>query len=1209
MDIALLSDPPDWAHYVQLVYAGSSTVQDFIQYSVGGGYHAIDSEQEALNNIYVSLNYLQFNPSVSYSEAFGAVHPDGTSDLYAYSPGDYLRVISYFTDDTTQIYPSNLIFEIAGQVTLTSDSDTNPLMETDDSDAVHLTGQFLILKNNQQAGGFSFDSVILDNNNPQGNNFWRGRCIVEIVTPNRLAEGEEIVYQETSQVYNIGRRPNGVYYQTPTIQFANGDVWWRAVPVNINDYQDGNFINIIQPDVDAFGEANTFPTQPRFRSVYLETDTFNDTFPGCDVNGLGKVKRYKPDAAQVRRFSSVTFSDENNYSVRRLRFTVFNPYLAPFKDLPNEFGNINALLNYNDSLFVVQEDKVSMLPVNRQIISDVLGAESLIATSKVVGNQQMMPSSAGADNNRESVIKVDDSVYFAHKTKKQVYRYNPKKGVEVISDAGMNAYFVDTFEEYGYGDLVRVVSGYDPLNDEYIITVMTTNVINQSAYAPYTQPNIELLSDFPDGGFTPNEEGDGITEWDDSYGGPMEDLVEEVVDTGGTAPDGVAPTDADPFPPTNPPGTVSVADFNKDRIIDYFNGNSPNGFDPPYELTSWEGATSSTSTGVSVSTKGVLTDGVAGTLGDFTVTNGEGAYLGNFKANAGLINSVNEAIDFVSGLTYNGPGIPEQNDYEAYLDNNLIVNPNVNIPGVPLKIAYEVRSLALRDTVKEIIVGLKTGAEDQIVQLVAGIDGTVADVSDQLAAAGLATEPNLAVLLNATVVANEALQDYMSTVMMAGAPIQINFVSKLKTDVAVSGLTSFQETDYPLGGPEINSLTQLKTLVGNVGDSITPLLNLNSIDISSAVAKLVDTAATLRGQVDVLADQVQALSDAPSSFAPGAATFIPDVTSGQLESTTVSTIAGDGVLGFDDVQRSFSLETIQFIVENLGLGGGNDAEITEDYIIKVVADVVKEVAVQSGATDDVFSIRGNQNIPTRGNSELVRGLGNLFNPLDLGALNSPDGVFGVTDVLDILSVYETPGEFYGGTASDSGGRSAVVNTYNMLTSSDPYQTYRDDYFAGRAGVAVLNPEPFASGPSITQTIMLGVLWFQNGPNGNNTAATAENYSDLGVTHLDFPPPTQYNPGDIFAIYEQFSAVDEETGLSFWEMVFGNGQVLPLVKKGPLDLSGPYGDWIAKSTKLDGGYISQFAIPLFQNFGAQLTRPLSTEELLSVVQSVINNNPL
>ena len=159
MDIALLSDPPDWAHYVQLVYAGSSTVQDFIQYSVGGGYHAIDSEQEALNNIYVSLNYLQFNPSVSYSEAFGAVHPDGTSDLYAYSPGDYLRVISYFTDDTTQIYPSNLIFEIAGQVTLTSDSDTNPLMETDDSDAVHLTGQFLILKNNQQAGGFSFDSA------------------------------------------------------------------------------------------------------------------------------------------------------------------------------------------------------------------------------------------------------------------------------------------------------------------------------------------------------------------------------------------------------------------------------------------------------------------------------------------------------------------------------------------------------------------------------------------------------------------------------------------------------------------------------------------------------------------------------------------------------------------------------------------------------------------------------------------------------------------------------------------------------------------------------------------------------------------------------------------------------------------------------------------------------------------------------------------
>lgn len=1065
MEIALLSDPPDWAFYYQLVYAGSSTVQDFIQYSVGGGYHAIDSEQEALNNIYVSLNYLQFNPSVSYAEAFGAVHPDGTSDLYAYSPGDYLRVISYFTDDTTQIYPSNLIFEIAGQVTLTSDSDTNPLMEADDVDAVHLTGQFLILKNNQQSGGFSFESVLLDNNNPQGDNFWRGRCIVEIVTPNRLAEGDEIVYRETSQVYNVARNNTGVYYQTPTLLFANGDVWWRAVPVNINDYQNGNFINIIQPDVDALGDDNPFSTQPRFRSVYLETDTFNDTFPGCDVNGLGKVKRYKPDATQVRRFSSVTFSDENNYSVRRLRFTVFNPYLAPFKDLPNEFGNINALLNYNDSLFVVQEDKVSMLPVNRQIISDVLGAESLIATSKVVGNQQMMPSSAGADNNRESVIKVDDSVYFAHKTKKQVYRYNPKKGVEVISDAGMNAYFVDTFEQYGYGDLVRVVSGYDPLNDEYIITVMTANVIGSNAYSTYTQPDLALLGDMGggnSGGFTPNEEGDGITEWDDTYGGPIEELVDEVADNGGSAPDGVAPTDADPYPPTNPPGTVSVAHFNKERITEYTNGNSPPGFNPPFDPTSWEGVGSPDGPGgVIVSTKGVFTDGVAGSLGDFTVTTAEGVYLGNFKSSSGRITDVNNNIDYSSALADTSSVLTDIQGYEDYLNNNLIVNANPNFSGVTLSLALNIRRYRLIDTIYEIIAGLKTGPEDQIVQLVAGIDGTVADVSDQLAAAGLASEPNLAVLLNATVVANQELQDYMSTVMMTGAPFEIPYLSKYKPTTIVSGLTSFNLQDYPLGGPEINSLTQLKSLVNNVGDSITPLLNLNSIDISSAVARLIDTAATLRGQVDVLADQVQALSDAPSSFAPGAASFIPNVNSNQLESSTVSTLAGDGVLGFDDVQRDFSLETIQFIVDNLGLTNPTTVQLEPDKVARLTFDVLSNLAAAdfSGTLADLdgdsfSSDKTNATLKLLGDA-----VSNSANPIatirsNYTALIDPYNIagpagFSTTDFLNSLIFFNDP---------DDSGR----GLYNPQFPAAPLQSSLAGISAYKAWLdtATVNSDPF-----------------------------------------------------------------------------------------------------------------------------------------------------
>ena len=91
---------PTWAWHYQIVYAGNSTVDDFVQYSTGGAFVEFDSDDPDNNgNIYVSLNYLQNNSSVSYSSAFGAVNFDGSQDFYTFKEGDKLRILSYFTDD------------------------------------------------------------------------------------------------------------------------------------------------------------------------------------------------------------------------------------------------------------------------------------------------------------------------------------------------------------------------------------------------------------------------------------------------------------------------------------------------------------------------------------------------------------------------------------------------------------------------------------------------------------------------------------------------------------------------------------------------------------------------------------------------------------------------------------------------------------------------------------------------------------------------------------------------------------------------------------------------------------------------------------------------------------------------------------------------------------------------------------------------------
>jgi len=493
VEVQLAHTPPPWAHNYQIVYAGNSSVRDFIQFSTAGGFFAIDGESVENDNIYVSLNYLQGHPTTSYTKAYGAKANDGTQNLYVYSTGDYLRVLSYYGNELSVSYPSNLIFEIVDVVDFGSDSDENPLVADGSDVPEHLQGQFLVLKDNIDGLGKFAHADVVDgaNDATSSAHAWNSRCIVEIISPRRVTDPEERVYHEISEVYNVVRNEEGeLLHQAPVITLSRGDVWWRQVPVNIAEWnaQDVVFQHLIE-------ETDGSPIGPRFRPYYLESDRFNDTIVNSEVNGFGKRKFVSTLRNEVRRFSSVTFSDKNDYSTKRLRYTSFNAFNAPFKDLPNEHGSINALLNYSDSLFVVQEDKASAIPVSRNVLSDALGQDTLISSDKILGKQVFYAGAYGCDNNPESVIKVDTNVYFAHKSRGEVYRFNPSNGLQVISRKGMNSFFRDAFEDVIEQDgEIRIVSGYDPLKDEYLITIAAVQSISQTEDVQYTQPELELIS-------------------------------------------------------------------------------------------------------------------------------------------------------------------------------------------------------------------------------------------------------------------------------------------------------------------------------------------------------------------------------------------------------------------------------------------------------------------------------------------------------------------------------------------------------------------------------------------------------------------------------------------------------------------------------------------------------------------------------------------
>ena len=109
----------------------------------------------------------------------------------------------------------------------------------------------------------------------------------------------------------------------------------------------------------------------------------------------------------------------------------------------------------------------------------------------MLGVQRYYAGQNGCDDNPESVCVVGNNIYFANKTSREVYKFNPSSGVSVISEQGMKSFFRLLFKELEDQEgLSKVVGGYDPIKDEFILSVYKLNVTEDQ----------EVVEDPPDVG-------------------------------------------------------------------------------------------------------------------------------------------------------------------------------------------------------------------------------------------------------------------------------------------------------------------------------------------------------------------------------------------------------------------------------------------------------------------------------------------------------------------------------------------------------------------------------------------------------------------------------------------------------------------------------------------------------------------------------------
>lgn len=478
----LTSQIPSWADSYQIVYAGSS-VSDVFQYTVGGAYPRYLTEESGSNhlldksvhNIYVSLKTLdQYRRDKE-------VHRN-----YSFTEGDKLRILARRNQtDTGWVYPSSedgdiMEFDVVGVETVDSDpirKNKDPFTGTDETHPQK--GTFVILSaptveatsgNTGSVNKYdSHDWNHITGEDYKGgdsvtqNNKWNWNCLVEIVTPKKATA--EKLYYEIGERKKIRVYKSGVGNLGPAFTVNGGDVHYRPIAAKTPVYNSGWVT----------GLDNENPEDWEYTVRYIEDSSVSDMFSSKSWD-RGRAHSVFRNAAQVTRYNSVTYSDTYADDTAVLNLSSFNPSLINFFDLPSEYGACKYIGNISDKLVTVQENKVSLVGVNKDVIETGSQSGLISLSTSVLNNIAPFGGDYGTQN-AESVLVRDGSVYFADKSRRAIVRAS-LKGMEILSDIDIKSYVESQFGLWSAESGSRIVSGYDPDDNVYYITLEPAGSFN-----------------------------------------------------------------------------------------------------------------------------------------------------------------------------------------------------------------------------------------------------------------------------------------------------------------------------------------------------------------------------------------------------------------------------------------------------------------------------------------------------------------------------------------------------------------------------------------------------------------------------------------------------------------------------------------------------------------------------------------------------------
>ena len=513
----LSSAAPSWAKKWSPVYTGKGINEIKLTYSVGGAF--VPFKDDGFTTLSSSKGHIYLSLNTVFGQNFGYNDTTGASLEYKFEKGDRLRIITFGNNQST-IKELNVV----GYKTLGSD-ETNPILDKSSKRAEEsTTGEFIIVEEDETINGFTIADIL------ERDTHWNNKCVVQIYN---TSEFDSNVYYEIGRTYDVNNgvhsddreattldisitSANGSELEGYTVQgvrifkgdeisiggttiivgnvYNEGGVYYftasdkSVTPLSVGSYAGGTITNtdkvievkngdayfrrrlLLIPDRDIKIRGGDV-YYPNYSGMvkYIEDYSVSDFFKSTD-SSIGRPFAYIPDAKTVRRKASVTYSDPYVLDSDRLNLSSFNLSLANWKDLDILYGGVYNMVSRGDALTVLQESKVSQIPVNRNLIEYANGDAGVSVSKNVLGAVSYYAGNYGTSN-PESVVNRFGIVYFTDLNSRKVIRLSAD-GITPISDKGMDSFVQKVLENLDKNVTTpKIVGGFDPDNDEYLITV------------------------------------------------------------------------------------------------------------------------------------------------------------------------------------------------------------------------------------------------------------------------------------------------------------------------------------------------------------------------------------------------------------------------------------------------------------------------------------------------------------------------------------------------------------------------------------------------------------------------------------------------------------------------------------------------------------------------------------------------------------------